>query len=133
MLQWTVKACVPCLLIVGCGPALDDTSYRPKAMAEFDVGHVEQAEALCQQALSREPSDPFALYYMGRIATARQEWEDAIYHYQCCLDADPRYADARERLLEAERAAGVAGPMLRFIPLPPARPHTHQTPPKRGS
>ncbi len=59
---------------------------------------------------------------MGRIAALRREWEDAIYYYQCCLDADPGFADARDRLLHTERSSAALGTRLRFIPLPPARP-----------
>jgi len=129
MKQWILRASLPALLLAGCGgPALDDTSYRAPAATALQVGRLDEAEALCRQALSREPSDPYALYCLGLIASARQEWERAIYYYQCCLDADPRYSDARERLLAAEKAAGAVGPMLRFIPLPPARPRTAKAP-----
>jgi tetratricopeptide (TPR) repeat protein len=93
-----------------------DPGYRSGAVAEFQVGHLQEAKEVFQQALSRNPSDAFALYYMGRIACARREWEDAIFYLQCCLDADPSYSDARTYLALAEESAGSAGRKLRFVP-----------------
>ncbi len=49
--------------LAGCGStAYTDVSYRRRAASEFQVGHLPEAEALCRQALRRNPSDPFALY-----------------------------------------------------------------------
>jgi len=130
MKQRSAGSVLAAMLLAGCvGPTVDDTSYRPKVVKAFEVGRVGEAQSHCERALSRAPSDPFALYYMGRISSARADWETAIYYYQCCLDADPRYTDARRQLFAAEQAAGVAGPMLRFIPVPPARPRTFTSEP----
>ena len=102
------------LLAAGCvGP---DPELQTRAVSEFQVGHVTEAKVLFQQALDRYPCDPEALYYMGRIAHAQGAYEDAVYYFQCCLDADPAYADAYGWLARSEQAAGSAGRLLRFIP-----------------
>jgi tetratricopeptide (TPR) repeat protein len=106
------------LWAAGCGPTAPE--LRARAISEYQVGHIEQSRELFQQALGRNPADQHALYYLGRIASAQSAWEDAIYYYQCCLDVDPSYADARIWLSRAEKSAGSAGGKLRFIPYWPA-------------
>ena len=122
------------LWLSGCGPgAYVDPEYRTNAVAAFQVGHMAEAREQFDQALGRNPSDPFALYYMGRIACAEKEWEDAIYYLQCCLDADPSYRNARTYLALAEESAGMVGPKLRFIPdWPPRRSRAASGAPARG-
>ncbi|MGB2819981.1 MAG: tetratricopeptide repeat protein [Phycisphaerae bacterium] len=121
MKRLVLAAALPSLLICGCGPPTleDEMGYRQQAVAEFQVGHLAEAKALLEQALYPDPSDPVALYYLGRIACEEGRWEEAIYRFQCCLSADPGHAEARQWLIRAERAAGVVGPKLRFVPLPP--------------
>ena len=109
---------VAAALCGGCGPTTEE--MRVQAVSEYQVGHIRQAKDLLQRVLSREPSDPQALFYMGRIACAEQAWEDAIYYLQCSLDSDPSNDEARVLLEQAQRAAGTAGPKLRFIPRWPA-------------
>ena len=118
MRRWMMPGMVAVMLIAGCGPS---TSYRKVAITEFDVGHIDKAKPMFRQALQADPSDPVALYYMGRIYCEEQDWENAIYYFQCCLDVSPGNADARAWLLKAEEATEALGTKLRFIPLPPAR------------
>jgi len=106
------------LWAAGCGETTPE--LRTRAISEYQVGHVEEARELFRQTLDRDPADRHALYYMGRIASGEAAWEDAIYYYQCCLDVDPSYANARIWLARAEKAAGTAGTRLRFIPYWPA-------------
>jgi len=128
MERWIVLEMVAAVLVGGCGPATmdDELGYRQKAVSAFQVGHLDEAKELLDRALYTSPADPMALYYLGRIACEEGEWEEAIYRFQCCLGADPGHGDAREWLIRAERAAGVVGPKLRFIPLPPARRTTNR-------
>jgi tetratricopeptide (TPR) repeat protein len=114
MKRWVVPMVVAGLLTAGCtGP---DLQLRARAIGEFQVGHVDEAKVLFSQALGRNPSDPVALYYLGRIAYAKADYEDAIYYFQCCVDSDPSYAEAYGWLSRAQKAAGSAGKLLRFIP-----------------
>ena len=123
MKRWVLVVAFSALPIGGCGPAMveDEMGYRQQAVAEFQAGYLARAKVLLGQTLYCHPADPVALYYLGRIACEERDWEEAIYRFQCCLGADPGHADAREWLIRAERAAGVIGPKLRFVPLPPAR------------
>lgn len=109
-LAWLPIAVVMAFFMTGCGP--------DEAISAFQVGHVAEAKAMFQQALSRNPADPDALYYMGRIACVEQDWESACYYFQCCIDADPSFPTARQWFIYAEKSAGVN---LRFIPIPPQR------------
>ena len=119
MRQWILPGTVlAAMAFSGCGPSV---AYRQEAISEFEVGHIARAKPMFGQALQQAPSDPVALYYMGRIHCEEQDWENAIYYFQCCLDVDPGNADARAWLLKSEDATQVIGERLRFIPLPPAR------------
>ncbi len=104
-------------VLTGCGgPSTDELVNR--AVADFQVGRVDRAKVLLGRALDRSPSHPLALFYMARIHHAEKSYEQAIYYYQCCLDADPSNAAARKHLAEALKAAGAVGEALRFIPEP---------------
>ena len=128
MRQWILRSLWAAVLVGGCGPAaFVDTSYRNDAVALFQVGRTADAKAAFRAAVRRDPADPFALYYLGRIACLERNWEDAMDYLQCCLDIDPSYADARVWLALAEKRAGTVGRDLRFIPYWPARPE----PPRR--
>lgn len=110
------------LLVGGCSDADQNSiTNRNNAISEFQVGHVAEAKAMFERSLSWRPADPEALYYMGRIACVEQEWEIAIYYFQCCIDAAPSFPTARQWLLYAEKSAGAVGDKLRFIPIPPQR------------
>ncbi len=122
-LAWLPIAVMLAVLAAGCAPDADQFSAanRSDAISAFQVGHVAEAKAMFQRALSWNPSDPECLYYMGRIACTEQDWENASYYFQCCFDADPSFPTAREWYLYAERSAGTVGEKLRFRPIPPQR------------
>jgi len=98
----------------GCGQDIED--IRAKAVEDYQVGRADKAKPLFQAILDRQPSDAGALYYLGRIAMESGDLEMAIYYFQCCLDADPSFAQARGDLRQAEQLARPVGPHLRFIP-----------------
>jgi tetratricopeptide (TPR) repeat protein len=85
-------------------------------VTQFQVGRLDKAKATLTRALDQSPSSPAALFYMGRIHHLEGFYEQAIYYYQCCIDADPSRADAQRYLDEAQAKAGPAGDRLRFIP-----------------
>jgi tetratricopeptide (TPR) repeat protein len=101
----------------GCGPNVNE--MRTKATTEYQVGHAQQAQEQFLKILDREPSDPITLYYLGRINMEQNRLEMAIYYFQCCLDADPSFAAARQDLRRAEQLARPIGSRLRFIPKSP--------------
>ncbi len=119
-LAWLPIAMATALLMSGCGPDANQNSItnRNNAISEFQVGHVLEAKEMFQRTLSWNPADPEALYYTGRIACVEQDWINACYYFQCCIDADPSFPTAREWFIYAEKLAGVN---LRFIPIPPQR------------
>ncbi len=121
-LAWLPIAMMLAVLGAGCAPDADQFSAanRTEAITAFQVGHVAEAKAMFQRALSWNPADPEVLYYMGRTACTEQEWEKAIGFFEKCINADPSFPTAREWLLHAEKASGL-GDRIRSIPLPPQR------------
>lgn len=111
------------LALAGCGPVAveDEMGYRTQAISRFRAGQYDDARVLLELALFRNPSDPVSLYWLGRVACEKADWEQAIYRFQSCLSVDPGHPQARAWLLRAEEASGAVGQQLRFIPLPPAR------------
>jgi len=105
------------VLLAGCAPSPEE--LRDKAIAEFQLGRLDKAEDFIEQALSRDPAMPEALYYLGRIRHAQGFQEQAIYYYQCALDADPKCYPAQRWLEKAEQETGTTGPRLQFIPVSP--------------
>ena len=102
----------------GCADAPPTEQLVRQAVGDFQVGRIDRAKVTLRRALGQSPSDPAALFYMGRICHAEKYYEQAIYYYQCCLDADPGFAVARKHLTEARKNAGPSGEALLFIPEP---------------
>ena len=121
-LAWLAIAVALAVLVGGCAPDADQFSQanRTEAISAFQVGHVAEAKAMFQRALSWNSADPEVLYYMGRIACTEQEWEKAIGFFDLCLNADPSFPTARDWLLYAEKTSGL-GDRIRSIPIPPQR------------
>lgn len=111
-----VILCGLCLVVLlsGCGPTIEQK--RDLGISEFQIGHLDKAGNILLQVLDQRPSDPQALYYMGRVRHAQDFLEQAIYYYQCAVDADPSFKEARDHLAKAQQQAGVAGQRLQFIP-----------------
>ena len=119
-LAWLPIAVALAGLVAGCTPDADrfSAANREKAISAFQVGHVAEAKAMFQRALSWNPAEPEALYYMGRIACTEQEWEKAIGFFDLCINADPSFPTAREWRKYAEDASGL-GDKLRSTPTTP--------------
>jgi hypothetical protein len=98
----------------GCAPSPEE--LRDRGIEALQVGHLDEADELLTLSLDREPADPRTLYYRGRLAHLRGHLPQAMYYYQCSLDADPSRAGAREALAEVEAELGPAAAPLRFIP-----------------
>lgn len=114
MKHFGICAVLAAAFAAGCGPSPED--IRTQAVSKIQLGHVDEAKQLFQRVLDRRPSDPVALYHMGRIAQTEGFHEQAVYYFQCCLDAAPGFYEARDQLDEARRQAGAAGDKLMFIP-----------------
>ena len=102
------------MFLAGCESSAG--RIRNRAISEFEVGHLDQASQLLLQIYQKHPKDAQTLYYLGRTSQAQGAYEKAIYYYQASLDSDPSLADARSRLGEVQKAAGLAGENLIFIP-----------------
>ena len=102
-------------ILPGCGPPGAGDLVKA-GVSEYQLGRLDKAETMLLRALDTQPSDPEALFYLGRICHDQGSYARALYYYQCCLDADPGYPAAQRYLAEAQRRAGTAGRMLRFIP-----------------
>ncbi len=104
-------ACATALLASGCQSPTISALFKA-GVSEYQLGHLEAARQRLTQVLNRSPSHPGALFYMGRISHAEKRYEEAIYYYRCCLDADPAYPGVAELLLEARRQirTGAGGP-----------------------
>ncbi|MDY7011138.1 MAG: tetratricopeptide repeat protein [Planctomycetota bacterium] len=111
--SFAVFICVS--VVSGCGgPGTRQLVTR--GVSQFQTGRLDEAEATLKRALAVSPSDPDALFYMGRVYHVSGFYEQAVYYYQCCLDAVPGYPGLAEYLAQAQRQAGPAGTKLRFIP-----------------
>lgn len=121
-MAWLPSVAALAVLACACGPGPDENSIanRQDAIAAFQEGRVAEAKAKFERALSWRPSDPEALYYMGRIACTEKDWEKAIHYFQCSLDVDPGLPTAREWLRFAEQSSGL-GDKLRIAPAPPRK------------
>ena len=103
------------LAVLAAGCAAGRPTLVEQGVQQLETGWVDKAERTFTLVLARNPSDPAGLFYMGRICQTRGLHERAEYYYQCCFDADPGYPGVAQRLVQAQAAAGVSGPGLRFI------------------
>ena len=110
-----LTASVLLAILPGCGPSTHD--LLKQGISQFQTGHPDKAQEILTEVLSREPSNPDALFYMGKIAQSQGQYERAIYYYQCCLDADPSYVEAARLLAQAIKSADPVGKKLQFIPI----------------
>jgi tetratricopeptide (TPR) repeat protein len=77
----------------------------------LDQGRLDQAQAVLEQVLERDPDNPRARLALGRLAVVRQQWRAALDHLQACRDdvharkrAHTLSAEAFRQLGEAQRA-----------------------------
>jgi len=98
----------------GCAPSASE--LRERAVAEFQLGHTDQAQQLLERALDKKPFDAVSLFYMGRIKHAEGFFEQAMHYYQMALKMDPSLTEARKWLARAEEQLGTTGKTLRYVP-----------------
>lgn len=110
------------LVLAGCGPSAQD--LVKVGITQYQTGRSDQAKLSFQRALNIAPSDPDANFYMGRIHHSEKFYEQAIFRYQNCIDAQPSYPDAMRFLRAAQQECDPAGRNLMIVPDP-----TKQTPP----
>lgn len=109
-----VAAAMLLCLVAGCaGPSREE--LRDEAIAQFQVGRLDQARQALGELLSQYPSDPEGLYYMGRVCHAEGDLSQAIYYYRACLDAQPSFAAAQEWLAKAERETNQKTAPIRMV------------------
>lgn len=83
-----------------------DRDLLDRAARALDSGRLEQAQALCEQALARSRRNPHALYLMGCTLYALHERDEAIAYLERCARLDPKNATAHLRLGEVLTADG---------------------------
>jgi tetratricopeptide (TPR) repeat protein len=83
-----------------------DRDVLDRAARALEGGRLEQAHALCEQALSRSRRDPRALYLMGCTLYALHERDEAIAYLERCARVDPKNATVHLRLGEVLTADG---------------------------
>jgi tetratricopeptide (TPR) repeat protein len=83
-----------------------DQDVLDRATRALDAGRLEQALALCEQALARSRRNPHALYLMGCTLYALHERDEAIAYLERCARTDPKNATAHLRLGEVLTADG---------------------------
>lgn len=102
------------VLVAGCQP--DTARLTEQGVRQFQTGQVEQARESFERVFRIAPSNPVALYYLGRLAQQEGFYERAVYYYESALDADPGMRDARRWLarareeLDRSREAAGLGP-----------------------
>jgi len=107
MNRWVLFALLTAVLAAGCEPS--PNQLRARGISEFQLGRPEKAKQHFQTVLDTHPSDPDSLYYMGRISYLEGRYELASYYYRCCIDADPRYQQARSELAAVHKKLAETG------------------------
>jgi len=108
MVRLAVLGLAAAVLVAGCSSSPEE--MRQRGAAQFQVGNTEDARETLQQVLDQRPSDPVALYYMGRITYGDGFYERAGYYFRSAIDADPSFNDAREWLAKTREALDRARP-----------------------
>lgn len=76
------------------------------ALAAFQAGQFDTAEALCREILETVPEDPAALHILGMIAARRGRHGDAIPLFHRVLALCPAYAPGHRNLGTSLQASG---------------------------
>ena len=124
MMRWTngLLACLMVAGLAGCNGSA--VRLRNQGIRQFQTGRADQARDLLEQAYAKDPADPATLYYLGRTHHVLGEFEQAIFHYQSCLEERPGHVEARRYLARAMADMGPGAESLLFVPLeelpPPA-------------
>ncbi|MBX3449116.1 MAG: tetratricopeptide repeat protein [Planctomycetaceae bacterium] len=70
-----------------------------QGISAYRRNELESAKQLLDQAREVNPRDPRVEFYLGSIAMALENWNAALRHFERCLELDPHYGLAKERLL----------------------------------
>lgn len=76
------------------------SGYIVYGQALFDAGHVDEAAAVFQQALTLDPENIIALRYLGDITAAKGDRAAAVRWYAKVLELDPRNEEIAALLAE---------------------------------
>ncbi len=76
------------------------------AHALWQSRRLDAAEAIATEGVRRFPDDPEALAQHGWVATARQDWPEAVWRWTLLHEAHPERIDAQARLVQALRMTG---------------------------
>ena len=83
-----------------------DQQLAIAAARALELGNLEQAEAVCEQMLSRSKKNPAALYLMGCTLYAQHRRDEAVAYLERCVRLDPKNPIAHFRLGEVHTANG---------------------------
>ncbi|HXC30174.1 MAG TPA: tetratricopeptide repeat protein [Stellaceae bacterium] len=76
------------------------------ARALWSLGKLDAAEALASEAVRRFPGDVNALSESCWIATAREDWPEALRRWTLMHEAEPQRIDAQARMIQSLRMLG---------------------------
>jgi tetratricopeptide (TPR) repeat protein len=72
----------------------DRLFQSPHVVAKLELGQIEQARQLCEDALARDPHDLQAMALMGLVHESQGEWDLATVAYRRCIAAGEEAAAA---------------------------------------
>lgn len=101
-------------LLSGCGPSRQE--LMNEGLTQFQSGNEVESDATFHRLLDHYPSDPAALYYLGRLNHSQGNYAQAMYYYQAAIDADPSNQSAREYLKKAQLDSGLKAGTPRYAP-----------------
>jgi len=86
-------------ILSACGQAAASTDpqfrqYLQRGIASGTTGDLDSAMAALNQALSIDPQDPEANYYMGAVYAQKGNFAVAIEYYSKAITSEPLYAQA---------------------------------------
>jgi tetratricopeptide (TPR) repeat protein len=81
-------------------------TYVWGARALWQSGRLEAADAVASDGVRRFPGDHQMMAEYGWVATARQDWPEALRRWTLVNEADPGRIDAQARLIQALRMVG---------------------------
>lgn len=81
---------------VGLGGGANALAYR--GAARYELRQLDMAEEDFRAALAATPTHVLARYGLGQIQASRGEYELAAASFRAVVEADPQFADAREKL-----------------------------------
>lgn len=100
-----------------------------KAVASFQAGNFQQAEAVCRNVLKAQPDQPDALHLLGIVALQQGNQQSAVDLIEKALGGNPDNASYLSNLGEAYRGLGqldqAVSTFERSLEIDPDRPEAH--------